>query len=334
MSIFEESKSYRPFKYPKLVERSKVHSIDMHWTEAQVDLSDDLRQYNSKDGLATKDVSHETNKYIIDTILCLFTELDKTVAGGYTTLLPYVKNNEVRNWFLTAGAREVIHQRAYALAAETFGFEENDWVAFADYAEMQDKISLMTLTDIDMKHPKLDFAVELARLLLGEGIGLFAAFAVLLNFKRFGILIGTNDINQWSLLDENEHVLGNISVLNSIRKELPQWQNETLDNVISELIKSYVESEHRFIDLVFEMGSPQDLTKDDLKGYISYLGDLRANQLGILGDWAVRENPLPWIEFMLSGKNHDNFFEKRVTDYTHAGLAGTIDYNKYKEKGI
>ena len=92
MSVFEESKSYRPFKYPKLVELSKVHSVDMHWTEAQIDLTDDLRQYNSKNGLSTKEVSHSTNKHIIDSILCLFTELDKTVANGYTKLLPLVKN--------------------------------------------------------------------------------------------------------------------------------------------------------------------------------------------------------------------------------------------------
>ena len=331
MSVFEESKSYRPFKYPKLVEMAKVHSVDMHWTDAQVDLTDDLRQYNSKDGLATKDVDHETNKHIIDSILCLFTELDKVVAGGYTKLLPHFENNEVRNWFLTAGSREVIHQRAYALAAETFGFEESDWIAFSDYAAMQGKIDVMTVDTIDKndKFYKLEVATELAKLLLGEGIGLFAAFATLLNFKRYGILIGTNDINQWSLLDENEHVNGNIIVLNNIRKELTAEENKELNNVIKMLIAAYVDAEHRFIDLVFEMGSPQGLTKQELKEYINYLGELRAYQLDIEGEWTVRDNPLPWIEFMLSGKNHDNFFEKRVTDYSHGGLSGVIEYSKY-----
>lgn len=306
---------------------AKVHSIDMHWTEVQVELADDLRQYNTKEGLKTKNVSHEVNKHIIDSVLCLFTELDKTVAGGYTKLLPHVGNNEVRNWFLTVGAREVIHQRAYALAAETFGFEESDWVAFHDYVQMQDKIDLMTGKGINNNY---DFAFELSRLLLGEGIGLFAAFATLLNFKRHGILIGVNDINQWSLLDENEHVLGNIIVLNEVRKGLTQQENAQLDADIIGLIDAYVEAEHRFIDLVFEIGDTQDLTKDDLKGYINYLGSLRGYQLGVYGEWQVSENPIPWIEFMLAGKNHDNFFEKRVTDYTHAGLAGQVDYSKYK----
>lgn len=328
MSIFDESRAYRPFKYPKLVEMAKTHSIDMHWSEAQVELTDDLRQYNSKDGLATKTASHKTNKYIIDSILCLFTELDKTVAGGYCKLLAHVGNNETKNWFLTAGGREVIHQRAYALAAETFGFSGEDWLAFRDYTQMQDKLDIMESRDITSKY---DFAVELARVLLGEGIGLFAAFAVLLNYKRFGILIGVNDINQWSLLDENEHVAGNVLILNEVRKELTAEENKKLDKTIDDLRIGYVEAEHKFIDLVFELGAPEDLTKEDLKGYIGYLGEYRGHQVGVWPEWAIRENPIPWIEFMLTGKNHDNFFEKRVTSYSHAGLVGKIDYNIYKE---
>tara|TARA_R110000822_G_scaffold15369_19_gene53030 strand:- start:846 stop:1835 length:990 start_codon:yes stop_codon:yes gene_type:complete len=328
MSVFEESKSYRPFKYPKLVEMAKKHQIDMHWSEAQVELQDDLRQYNSSDGLATKNVSHKVNKFIVDTVLCLFTELDKTVARGYTELLPYAKNNEVSNWFLAAGGREVIHQRAYALAAETFGFEEDDWIAFSDYVEMQDKIDVMTSPVGDLSEP-LNFAKALAKLLLGEGIGLFAAFTVLLNFKRFGLLIGTNDINQWSLLDENEHVAGNILVLDAVRKDLTDSENEELNDYITEMVSRFVDAEVNFIDLLYDMGDPEDLTNNDLRGYIRYLGDLRMYQLGLIGSYAVGTNPIPWVEHMLSGKNHDNFFEKRVTDYSHAGLSGEINYDKY-----
>lgn len=329
MSVFKESESYRPFKYPKLVEMAKTHSIDLHWTEAQVELQDDLMQYNSRDGLKTKNVDHSTNKYIVDTILCLFTELDKTVAGGYANLIPYAKNNEVRNWFLTAAGREVIHQRAYALAAETFGFQESDWIAFADYVAMQDKIDVMTENQGDLSNP-LNFALELTQLLLGEGIGLFAAFTVLLNFKRSGLLMGTNDINQWSLLDENEHVLGNMVVLEAVKKELSAVELLELESKTKEMIDNYVKAEHKFIDLVYEMGQPEDLTKEDLKGYINYLGELREYQLGYRSSSNVSSNPIPWIEFMLTGKNHDNFFEKRVTDYSHAGLQGEVDYSNYE----
>lgn len=331
MSIFKESKAYRPFQYIWAVEAAKKHSIDMHWHENQIELQDDLRQYNSKDGLKTKNVSHEVNKLILDRTLCLFTELDKTVGEGYTKLLPFVKNNEIRNMMMTFASREVIHQRAYALAAESFGFSDSDWLAFADYAEMREKIDTMTDSYVkeDMSD-KLKFAINLAQLLLGEGIGLFAAFTVLLNMKRHGLLVGFNDVNAWSLADEQDHVENNIRTLLEVKKDLTQVENIILDQIIKKLVSRYIAAEHSFIGLVYEMGDAEDLTKVDLMEYIDYLGELRLFQIGLIGYQEVRKNPLMWMEWLLTGSKHQNFFEKRVTEYSHNGLEGEIDYSRYK----
>lgn len=327
MSVFEDSVAYRPFKYPFAVEAAKKHAIDMFWDVHQIDLLDDLRQYNSPTGLATPNVTHEVNKQILDKILCLFTELDKTVAEGYTKLLPHIKNNEIRNMLMTFAAREVVHQRAYALAAEAFGFSDDDWKAFSKYVEMQAKIEVMS-HDEDLTS-KLGCAKLLARILLGEGVGLFAAFACLLNFKRQGLLMGFNDVNQWSLADEQEHVSNNIRVLKLMMKDLTSWERVALQQHISKLADEYMKAEFMFINLLGEIGEQQDLTREELMRYIDYLRCLRLYELEILDLQFVPENPLPWMEWMLTGKKHDNFFEKRVTEYSHEGLSGKVDYTKY-----
>lgn len=331
MSVFKNSAAYRPFTYPFAVEAAKKHSIDMHWHENQIELQDDLRQYNQKDGLKTKNVSHEVHKNVVDKTICLFTELDKTVGEGYTKLLPFVKNNEIRNMMMTFAAREVIHQRSYALLAETFGFSDSDWLAFSDYAEMREKIDVMSDSYCNQSmRDEMKFCVGLSQVLLGEGIGLFAAFTVLLNFKRQGLFVGFNDVNQWSLSDEQEHVENNIRTLKEARKDLTEVENIQLTEIIEKLILRYVEAEHRFIDLVYEMGEQEDLTKHDLKDYILYLSELRKYQLGMIGAEEVRKNPIEWMEWMLSAARHGNFFEKRITDYSHSALAGDVDYSRYK----
>lgn len=331
MSIFKPSPAYRPFLYPFAVEAAKRHSIDMHWHENQIELQDDLRQYNSKDGLKTKNVSHDVHKNIVDKVICLFTEMDKTVGEGYTKILPFVKNNEIRNMMMTFASREVIHQRAYALLAETFGFSDSDWVAFAEYAEMREKLD--TMADNYTQENDTDeykFCVGLAQLLLGEGIGLFAAFTVLLNFKRQGLFVGFNDVNQWSLIDEQEHVVNNIRTLKEAMKDLSEVDRIRILDLIENLIERYVNAEHAFLDLVYEMGDQEDLTKEQCKEYILYLAELRRYQIGMITASEVRKNPLPWMEWMLSGSKQANFFEKRVTDYSHTGLIGEINYDKYK----
>lgn len=329
MSVFKSSESYRPFFYPWAVEAARKHSIDMFWDIHQVELQDDLRQYNAKDGLATPNVLHSVNKKIIDDTVCLFTEMDKVVGEGYTTLLPYIKNNEIRNLLMTFAAREVVHQRAYALAAETFGFTDGDWTRFREYKEMRDKIDVMGGKFFeDSNRDELKASIILAQIAIGEGLGLFGAFTNLLNFKRFGKIIGFNDINQWSLVDEQEHVVNNFRTLQEMRKDLSEAENTYLDKAIFTIVNAYVESENKYLDLVYEAGDQEGFTKAEAKENILYLSELRLFQMGLITLVEVRKNPAPWMEWLVTGAKHDNFFEKKVTDYSH-GLVGTVDYSKY-----
>lgn len=329
MSVFVASKAYRPFSYPWAAEAAKVQFIDLHWDVHQVELSDDVRQYHSKDGLKTANVSHYVNQAIVKKLVCLFTELDRTVAEGYTKIIPFAKNNEIRNLLMSHAAKEVVHQRAYALAAETFGFSDAEWLEFQEYVEMRDKLDVMgdQLYD-DHDRDEMKFCIGLAQILLGEGIGLFAAFVTLLNYKRQGKLMGFNDVNQWSLIDEQAHVDNNIKILYEARKALTEAENIALDKIIRKTIEAYIEAEKNLIAMIYKDGEQEDLTAAQVGDYIEYLGELRECGLGLRKARDVRINPLPWMEWML-GEKHDNFFEKRVTDYSHSKLEGEVDWSQY-----
>lgn len=301
----------------------------MFWDIHQVDMSDDLRQYRSG-GLATKDVTHDQNKATIDSLLCLFTEMDKAVGEGYTKLLPHTKNNEIRNLLLTHVAREVVHQRAYALGAETFGFNDSAWTVFREYKEASDKIGVVENYELDCSKP-LDYAKQLSVILLGEGIGLFGAFACFLNMKRHGLLIGFNDVNQWSLADEDFHVRNNIRILKSIiNTDLNPDEKAELYSFIERVALDYKNAELNFIDMIYSNAPQQDLTREDLKGYIKYLEAYWLHEIGLIEDISDLSHELEWMDWMLSSKRHDNFFEKRVTSYSHDPLKGKVNYDKYK----
>lgn len=331
MSIFKESQSYRPFTYPWAVTAAQEHTIDMYWDVHQIELQDDLRQYNSKDGLATPNTPHKTNKNIINLLACVFTEMDRVVGAGYTELLDHVKNNEIRNLLITQTAREVTHQRAYALLAETFGFEDSDWTAFKEYEEMQEKLDVMSSNCGDLSN-KLNWAKKLALVLLGEGVGLFAAFSILLSFKKYGLLIGFNDVNQWSLLDEEFHVKNNIRILKEVRQELTEAECTELRQFIDIVAKELCRAECKFIDLIFLDGEHDGATPSEYKDYIIYLRKFRLYQLGHISYEKIGENPLPWMQWLLEAAKHDNFFEKKVTDYVHKKLPGRINYSKYMKQ--
>ena len=330
MSIFKETIAYRPFNYPWAMDMAVEHNIALYWDTHQLDLSSDLPQFHNEGGLETANVSHASNKNMLEKMLSLFTQMDVAAGSLYRVLMPHVKNNEISNMWMAFSNREGAHQRAYALGVEEFGFPESTWSEFMEYDEMFKKIDLMTnLHSRDLTN-KLDFSKTVAQLLLAEGICLFGAFACMLNLKRFGLLLGFNLVNEWSLRDEQKHVEGNMRVLAEVRKELSSGENLELDMFIKDLVEQFILAEDNFIDTVFEMGPQEGMTAQDMKNYIRYLGDLRLKQLKLPTTYGVEENPLEWMDWILTGKKHGNFFEKKVTDYDHSGLVGEIDYSVYQ----
>ncbi len=99
---------------------------------------------------------------------------------------------------------------------------------------------------------------------------------------------------------------------------------------VKRLIKLLVEAEDKFIDLAYSIGDQEGMTSSELKQYIRYLANLRLQQCGYKHIYDVEENPLPWMDWVLSGKKHTNFFEEKVTDYSHEGLKGTVNYERYQ----
>ena len=91
---------------------------------------------------------------------------------------------------------------------------------------------------------------------------------------------------------------------------------------IVDCCKTVVGMEDKFIDLAFEMGPVHGMTPEDIKQYIRYIADWRLRQLDLPAVYGVQENPLPWLQVLLSGVEHANFFEARSTEYSKAATRG------------
>ena len=81
--------------------------------------------------------------------------------------------------------------------------------------------------------------------------------------------------------------------------------------------------EDAFIDLAFSLGDVAGLSARDVKKYIRYIADRRLIQLGLKEIYMVETNPLPWVDEILNGVEHTNFFENRSTEYSKASTSGS-----------
>ena len=72
----------------------------------------------------------------------------------------------------------------------------------------------------------------------------------------------------------------------------------------------------------------QGLHKQEVRDYIRHIADRRLLQLGMKPIFKQKDNPLPWLDWVLNGASHDNFFEKRVTEYSVNGMEGDWGWDK------
>jgi ribonucleoside-diphosphate reductase beta chain len=311
MSLFKLSTTYKPFQYPWAVELAKKHE-EVHWVEDEAELSEDVQDWRTK---LTAD-----EKEFITQVLRLFTQSDVQVGENYHEfLIPKFKNNEVRNMLSSFAARETVHQRAYALLNDTLGMGDEEYFKFMEYKAMADKIEFMKEGKTNSQS---DLALVLAQSVFNEGMSLFSSFVMLLNFQRFGKMKGMGTIVEWSIRDETIHVQGNAKLFRTLCDEHPKIVNDELKSKIYEMAKTAVALEDKFIQLAFNGSDVQGLSRDDVKLYVRHIADRRLLQLGLKPKFKVKDNPLPWLDWVLNGASHDNFFEKRVTEYSVTGMEG------------
>ena len=314
-SLTTFSKTYKPFNYPWAVDLTVKHE-KAHWIEDEIDLSEDVTDW--KNGKITK-----VEKEYITNILRLFTQSDVAVGQNYyDQFIPLFKNNEIRNMLGSFAAREGIHQRAYALLNDTLGLPDSEYHAFLEYKAMTDKIDFMMDTDPTTRR---GLGLCLAKTVFNEGVALFASFAMLLNFQRFGKMKGMGKVVEWSIRDESMHVEGNAALFRIYCQENPYIVDNEFKKEIYLMASKAVELEDKFIDLAYELGTIEGLKADEVKQYIRHITDRRLNQLGLKEIYNIEKNPLTWLEWILNGADHTNFFENRVTEYEVAGLTGNWD---------
>jgi len=264
----------------------------------------------------------ESEKNLMTQIFRFFTQSDVEVNNCYMKHYSQVFGPVEVQMMLSAFSNiETVHIAAYSHLLDTLGMPEVEYSAFLQYKEMKDKFDYMQ--NVSMKSRR-DIAKTMAMFgAFTEGLQLFASFAILMNFQRFNKMKGMGQIVTWSVRDETLHCLSMIKLFNAFIQENPDiWDND-LKSEITECCSTIVGFEDAFIDLAFEQGPIEGLTPAEVKSYIRFIGDRRLQQLNLEPIFGMDKNPLPWMDQMLNGAEHTNFFENRATEYSKASTQGT-----------
>jgi ribonucleoside-diphosphate reductase beta chain len=312
-NLLTPNTAYKPFGYPWAYEAWMTQQR-IHWLPEEVPLADDVKDWRNK--------LSASEQNLLTQIFRFFTQADVEVNNCYMKHYSRVfQPTEVKMMLAAFSNIETVHIAAYSHLLDTIGMPESEYSAFLQYKEMKDKYDYMQNFNVESRE---NIALTLAVFgAFTEGLQLFASFAILMNFPRFNKMKGMGQIVSWSVRDESLHTASIIKLFRAFIDENKDIWTTDLQHEIYKACETIVTHEDAFIDLAFEQGPIQGLTGADVKTYIRWIADRRLTQLNLQPMYRIPSNPLPWMDAILNGVEHANFFESRATEYSKASTRGT-----------
>ncbi|MGH6829160.1 MAG: ribonucleotide-diphosphate reductase subunit beta [Rhizomicrobium sp.] len=326
VGLLTSSGTYDVERYPWAYECWKRQQ-QTHWMGEEVPLGGDIKDWQSGHLTAAE-------KSLLTQIFRFFTQSDVEVGDNYLKrYIPIFQPLEVQMMMAAFTNMETVHIDAYALLLKTLGMPKTEFEAFRDYDAMRAKADYMHTFGIKTVS---DVARTLAMFgAFTEGMALFASFAMLLNFPRHNKMNGMGQIVSWSVRDESLHCEGLVRLFHAWNEETGAVTRSVRDD-ITDVAKTMVTLEERFVDLAFGLGGIAGMVPDDIKAYVRYIADWRLTQLRlspVFGNFEetesgyrpLKSHPLPWLVEILNGVEHANFFEQRATEYSKGASRGVWD---------
>jgi len=306
-----------PFKY-KWAWEKYIAGCANHWMPQEVNMNRDIATWKDPNGLT------DDERLLIKRNLGFFVA-NNIVLGTYR----HITAPECRQYLLRQAFEEAIHTHAYQYIVESLGMDEAEiFNAYNEVKCIRDKDQFLipfidTLTNPLFKTgtPEADQALLRSLIVFAcimEGLFFYVGFAQILALGRQNKMTGAAEQYQYILRDESMHCNFGIDLINTIKLENPQlWTNE-FKKELDGLFRKGVELEYAYAEDTMPRGV-LGMNASMFKGYLRYIANRRATQIGLEALFPNEENPFPWMSEMIDLKKERNFFETRVIEYQSGG---------------
>jgi len=294
-----------PVEYPDVWEMYKKASSS-YWVADELNFQQDNQDLErlSKD-----------EKEFIYQILAFFAASDGIVSENLSERFSKdVPKPEVRAFYAFQNAMEQVHSESYSLLIDTYvkDAREKDKLfnAVQHFPAIQEKASWAMKWISD---DQSSFGQRLIAFAIVEGIFFSASFCAIFWLRERGLLPGLSFANQLISRDEALHTEFACLLYNKL-------ENRVDEEAVYAMIDESVQIEMKFITESIPCAMI-GMNAELMKQYIKFIADRLLKLLGYKPLFKV-QNPFDFMEFAaLEGKT--NFFEKRVSEYSKAGMTMT-----------
>jgi ribonucleoside-diphosphate reductase beta chain len=312
-----------PFKY-KWAWDKYLAGCANHWMPQEINMQRDIELWKNPNGLS------EDERRLVKRNLGFFVTADSLAANNIVLgTYRHITAPECRQYLLRQAFEEAIHTHAYQYIVESLGLDEGEiFNAYNEIESIRDKDQFLipfidVLTDPAFKTGTTEADQTLLRSLivfacLMEGLFFYVGFTQILALGRQNKMMGAAEQYQYILRDESMHCNFGIDLINTIKMENPHLWTSAFRDEIKSLFLRAVELEYRYAEDTMPRGV-LGLNAPMFKGYLRFIANRRAQQIGLDTLFPQEENPFPWMSEMIDLKKERNFFETRVIEYQTGG---------------
>src|SRR6478752_8366658 len=312
-----------PFKY-KWAWDKYLSACANHWMPQEINMQRDIELWKNPNGLT------EDERLIVKRNLGFFVTADSLAANNIVLgTYRHITAPECRQFLLRQAFEEAIHTHAYQYIVESLGLDESEiFNAYHEVKSIRDKDEFLipfiqTLTDPAFTTGTLEADQKLLKSLIVfacvmEGLFFYVGFTQILALGRQNKMTGAAEQYQYILRDESMHCNFGIDLINQIKAENPHLWTTEFKAEIRALFEKAVALEYRYAEDTMPRGV-LGMNASMFKGYLRYIANRRAVQIGLAELFPNEENPFPWMSEMIDLKKERNFFETRVIEYQSGG---------------
>jgi ribonucleoside-diphosphate reductase beta chain len=312
-----------PLKY-KWAWEKYLASCANHWMPQEVNMTRDIALWKDPNGLT------EDERRLVKRNLGFFVTADSLAANNIVLgTYRHITAPECRQFLLRQAFEEAIHTHAYQYITESLGLDEAEiFNAYNEVQSIRDKDQFLipfieVISDPHFKTgtPEADQTLLKSLIVfacLMEGLFFYVGFTQILALGRQNKMTGAAEQYQYILRDESMHCNFGIDLINQLKLENPHLWTAEFKAEIKALFMKAVELEYRYAEDTMPRGV-LGLNASMFKGYLRYIANRRATQIGLETLFPNEENPFPWMSEMIDLKKERNFFETRVIEYQSGG---------------
>jgi ribonucleotide reductase beta subunit family protein with ferritin-like domain len=292
-----------PIKHDRVWEMYKEH-MAVFWTAEEIDLVPDLNDWENL---------NDNERHFIKHILAFFAASDGIVNENLAVrFYNEIQIPEARCFYGFQIAMENIHSETYSLLIDTYIKDNAEKDKLFKAVETLPPVAKKANWAMNWIGSEASFAERLVAFAAVEGIFFSGSFCSIFWLKKRGLMPGLCTSNEFISRDEGLHC-----EFACLMHDMLPAEEKASKETITSILKEAVEIEKEFIMEALPV-SLIGMNAELMGQYIEFVADHWLGQLGCDALYNT-PNPFDWMELIsLEGKT--NFFEKRVSEYSKAGV--------------